>query len=279
MTSWDVTITAASHATLCGVLSGLVLVMIPLFLSRRDPGGSAAIVTRLVGAGMLLMIAAVIFGGLSGQPRASDLAPSDSVVVGRSILTGTVGVTLMVVGGYYIAWGLVIFASFGPPGEPRTEELGVGSALLLGTILFFGEYERLLFLTWAHRAYEASAAVVPLGLLALVAAIVVLLPIVLGRTLGRFGWVRRLQPKTAFNLGVAACAISVLGYTIIPPNQPLTDLAYSSYDTLARIVLIVASATSAAFEMIAALSLGRSLSAVGLGRGRGRQRRRPGRRL
>lgn len=120
---WDATSAAAVHAALAGVLAGLSMTVLTIL------GASGRMRTRvsmtnlkfLVLGMLLLIVAAVVFGGLAGQPHPSDIgtalkageltALEADVILTQSWALAGCAVTLLATGALCMFWGIVALAA------------------------------------------------------------------------------------------------------------------------------------------------------------------------
>lgn len=182
---WDVTEAAAAHSTLSGVLASIILVLMSIIAERwwktapdsRFHGENQRIshvLRLLLMACSFLILSSIIWGGLTGHPRLSDLnlATSDirhSAVaeraVARSAAVGAMAVILLTAGALALFAGAL---------EAMGRRVVLGSDRMLAEVfnglVAFGAYEVCLFTMYAFDSYGYRFQIMPVCLVVFVVA-------------------------------------------------------------------------------------------------------------
>jgi hypothetical protein len=109
---WEVTSAAAAHSALAGVLASVTLILVPLLTPRLSSMREPRVVVLLILAFFLLVLAAIVWGSLAGQPAAVDLRDHGvstariAFQVGRNMATGCAAVVLLAAGALAVVTGL-----------------------------------------------------------------------------------------------------------------------------------------------------------------------------
>ncbi|WP_162802976.1 hypothetical protein [Ornithinimicrobium avium] len=175
---WDVTEAATAHSTLSGVLASIILVLMSIIAERSwkaapnstegDKTRIAQVLKLLLMACVFLILAAIIWGGLTGHPSLSDLGEfaresqdSDllSRAVARSSAVGAMAVILMAAG------ALALFAG-ALEAMGRTPTFGSDRLLaeVFMALVAFAAYEVSVFTVFALNAYGIERSIVPTSL-------------------------------------------------------------------------------------------------------------------
>jgi hypothetical protein len=128
---WDVTAAAPVHAALAGVLAGIAFVLIGIVATDRSSGGSppqpqggssapsnANHLRLLFQSVFLLIVAAVQWGGLAGQPdreAVRQLGAAQELVASRNLALGGAAVMILSIGALSMIGGMVHLATLAPP--------------------------------------------------------------------------------------------------------------------------------------------------------------------
>lgn len=266
---WDVTAAATAHATLAGVLAGLALAILTMLANRpepspmlgKEPAPTHSITFRfLLLSVFFLIVSAVIWGGLAGQPSLIKAASTEKQMT-LSALNGSVGaaaVILLSLGALCMIAGIVEMVAH----AKDLREFVVRSYALLAPLAVF---EILLFVTdpmpqifgggffkkdfWAYLPHALSLIVLILCIgIAMVPS-------------DRFAhWPPHLAEtddasRWAVISAAASAALSVLAYALPPGRTPETDLSITSIDRVDLVLLLLSALCATLFVLSSTLML------------------------
>lgn len=246
---WDATSAAGAHSALAGVLAGVVLVLVPLLSARPDSRPRVEVVRLLILALVLLIVAAVIWGGLSGATRIIDLlerqpSPEDLSLVeariGRNFATGAIAVILMAGGALAMLAGLLEgVADLAPTG--RADWFFATAAIVVSSLAV---YQVFFFHLSAIDSYGNSVAVSNLAVAAMGMTIVLCLAATfwarrIGGTASRERADRRLMRAVTVSISVTAL-VSLMSYVFIPVETISGPTPMGAQDTVVLWLLAVA---------------------------------------
>lgn len=252
---WDITRAAVAHATLAGVLAALTLTILSILASRREPATkvNSAVLRMLVLSVVLLIVAAVTWGGISGQPDINQLGSlvndgsitlaAAEAVRAQETTIGAAAVVLLTLGALCMIWGIVEVVA-----QTDAESRSFVS-LLFAVISTLGVYETVVFSTAPMTTiWDLDFSADTASLIATV-AFMILIPI--GRRLP-FEKIRR--PELSVTVACISGSLAVASYVLGPDHlqrnhpadtwQPYVSLVLAIAATCALGVFVIASSAA-----------------------------------
>lgn len=140
---WDVTVAASSHASLSGVLAGLAIAILAIPVVRRQIGGRASGLKLPILSVLLLIVSAVTWGGLSGQPGREQLSNLGKETAGllyaQNMMIGASAVLFLSIGALTLVNPIVEFVA------DNADDIRAFAAALYGVLGGLALYECVLF--------------------------------------------------------------------------------------------------------------------------------------